>query len=347
MGERSKIEWTDATCNPVTGCTPVSAGCANCYASREHARRHKAHLAGKKMAPQYARPFETVQLHPDRLGQPFGWRKPRRIFVCSGSDLFHEDVPIEFIADIFDTMACATLSCGKRHEHQEECWMGDPHTFIILTKRAERMRYEITEGILNYVGDRWPGDSPLCVAAEVGQWPLPNVHVGVSIEDKSTLWRLEELMLTPAAVRFVSYEPALRPVDFSPYLDRLDGIICGGESGPGARPMHPDWARSVRDQCAAADVPFFFKQWGRYRPWEDEDGPRNKKIVHVDIKGRDVTELPTPYSVSDAAMMRVGKKAAGRVLDGRTHDSLPGEAVSQGRSRDLPWGKLLTAKAGK
>jgi len=376
MGDRSKIEWTESTWNPVTGCTPVSAGCANCYAKREHDRRHKAHLAGKKMAPQYAEPFEKVQLHPDRLDQPLRWRKPRRIFVCSGSDLFHEDVPIEFLAEIFDRMACATLSCGKRHEHEDECWTGDPHTFILLTKRPERMRWALTEGILNYAGKHWAGDSPLCVAAEVGAWPLPNVHVGVSVEDQATAdERIPLLLATPAAVRFVSYEPALGPLDLQETLglvrnanigwtpwttyqkarrgELLDGVICGGESGPNARPMHPDWARSVRDQCAAAGVSFFFKQWGAWLPGEGEKGSlydwQDGTLANALRSGADQvhTWKDARGRSTGTISNRVGKKAAGRVLDGRTHDSLPGEAVSQGRSRGLPRGKLLTVEPTK
>lgn len=286
----SKIEWTDETWNPVTGCTKVSVGCKNCYAERMAKR-----LAGRFGYPA-DKPF-AVTLHWDRLEEPLRWRKPRRVFVCSMGDLFHEDVPDEFIGEVFGVVHAAS-----------------PHIFQVLTKRPERMR----DFILRYSA---PGG------------PLPshrgNLWLGVSVEDQATAdERIPLLLKTPAAVRFVSYEPALAGVDFSRWLDplgqdscincgaderhylsaeeqarirwtdsgdalcgecghdccatghdpALDWCIAGGESGPGARPVHPDWLRSVRDQCAAAAVPFFFKGWGAWVPNSYQDWREDQRV---------------------------------------------------------------------
>lgn len=220
MADNSAIEWTDATWNPVTGCTKVSPGCDHCYAETfaERWRGVKGH------------PFESgfdLQLRPDRLQTPLSWKRPRRIFVNSMSDLFHRDVPDYFVAQVFDTMARAY-------------W----HTFQVLTKRPERMRRLLR---------RWPW----CEA--------PNVWLGVSVESVGFAWRVDMLRETPAAVRFLSIEPMLGPVRGLAF-NNIDWVIVGGESGPGARPMNPAWAIDVRDQCTAAGVAFFFKQWGGRSP---------------------------------------------------------------------------------
>lgn len=312
MGD-SAISWTNKTWNPVVGCNQVSPGCANCYAKTLHDMRHRAHLAGKKMAAQYAVPFEHVQTMPERLEYPLRWRKPQKIFVNSVSDLFHEDVPVEFIAKVFNIMACATLSCrGHRWaDHTDECWTGEPHTFQILTKRPDRMRQVVAEELPDYVFNYWPGDSPLSVAMEVN-WPLPNVWLGTSVENQR--WaneRIPLLLKTPAAVRFLSCEPLLSELDIRPFLYRaaapvqvcpvclyftnqaaeefcpndgaplgpdiaINWVIAGGESGPKRREMPLDAARSLRDQCVAAGVPFFFKQMGgRFSETDKElDGQR-------------------------------------------------------------------------
>lgn len=218
MSDHTGIEWADATWNPVTGCTKVSPGCKNCYAER---------LALRLQAmgnPRYRNGF-AVTLHPDQLTLPLRWLQPRRIFVNSMSDLFHESVPEQFISQVFDVMA-------KAH------W----HIFQILTKRAER----------------------LATLVPRLAWP-PNVWQGVSIENARYTWRVAYLQKVPAAVRFLSLEPLLGPI---PYLE-LDGIhwvIVGGESGPRHRPIDPAWVRDIRDQCLAAGVPFFFKQWGGRTP---------------------------------------------------------------------------------
>lgn len=227
---KTKIEWTDKVWNPVTGCTKVSAGCKNCYAERIFQR------------PYPGRAFTDVRTHPERLDQPLHWRKPCRIFVNSMSDLFHEAIAPIFLGKIFGLMA-------------EAHW----HTFQILTKRPKWME-EWSREVMHYPeGDRHR-------RPEYG-WP-PNVWLGVSVEDQKTAdERIPLLLQTPAAVRWVSYEPALGPVDFTCWLHNSDvcernlgWIVAGGESGPQARPSHPDWFRSARDQCQVAGVPFFMKQ---------------------------------------------------------------------------------------
>ncbi len=336
---KSKIEWTERTWNPVTGCSKISAGCQNCYAERMSKR-----LAGRAGYPA-DEPFR-VTLHPDRLDQPLRWSKPSKIFVCSMSDLFHEDVPDEFITQVFAFMALAPQ-----------------HTFLVLTKRPKRMseyisasgRYDAIIEQLNK-GDVW--DLPLRTVKRLAinapredKWPLPNVWLGVTAENQEQAEkRIPILLQIPAAVRWVSVEPMLgavelRKINLGPnghglsftldslnrwahgfdektgrhkvsrndeFPGKLDWIVCGGESGPGARPMHPEWARSLRDQCQAAGVPYFFKQWGEWLPqkeWlEQEDSPdTERKWVRVD--GR--------------RMYRVGKKLAGRLLDGVEWSEFP------------------------
>jgi protein gp37 len=265
------IEWTGETWNPVTGCAKLSVGCQNCYAERMAKR-----LRGRCGYPA-DEPFR-VTVHEKKLDQPLRWRKPRHVFVCSMGDLFHPRVTDETIFRVFGVMY-------RAH------W----HTYQVLTKRPERMQrvverlYWGSEGairtIYHYAREHeWPswygGDGGSC------RVPLPNVWLGVSAENQEQAQaRIPALLETPAAVRFVSVEPMLGPVDLreveGPEGDRLgdslialggagtptgiDWVICGGESGPGARPMHPDWARSLRDQCVGAHVPFFFKQWGGVR----------------------------------------------------------------------------------
>ena len=216
MADKSRIEWTDATWNPVTGCTKVSPGCAHCYAEAVTLRfkRGGPFLPGKT----------TIRLHPDRLADPGRWRRPRRVFVNSMSDLFHEQVPFDFVDEVFDRMV----------QH-------DRHVYQVLTKRPERMAE---------------------YSARMDTWPA-NVWAGVSVENQIWAdWRIPLLTAVPASVRFLSVEPLLKAVDLSRYLDGVQWVIVGGESGPRARPMAAEWARSVRDDCLAAGVPFFFKQWG-------------------------------------------------------------------------------------
>lgn len=233
----TKIEWADDVWNPVTGCTKVSPGCAHCYAERM-AKRLKA--MGKA---KYRNGFQ-VTCHEDSLDEPLRWKKPRRIFVCSMSDLFHDEVPETFIQSVWEIMAGAPQ-----------------HTFLILTKRPQRMRQTLG-------------------------WVLPNVHVGFSASTQADLEAgFDDLLSTPAAVRWLSLEPLLEVVD--PCLRNwhseryhIDWVVVGGESGPGARPMDPDWARLIRDDCQAAGVPFYMKQLGGHpnKRAKLEDLPEDLRI---------------------------------------------------------------------
>lgn len=222
MGDKSAIEWTDATWNPVTGCTKITRGCDNCYAERlaERFRGTPGH------------PFENgfdLTLHPKRLSQPLSWRRPRRIFVNSMSDLFHKKIPMEFIDRVFDTMEVANR-----------------HIFQILTKRSSLMK--------NYIRRRYArGAAP------------PHIWCGVSIEDHEATARIRHLQRTPAAVRFLSIEPLLGPVGEID-LQGISWVIVGGESGPGARPVKERWILDIRDICEKKGVDFFFKQWGGLTP---------------------------------------------------------------------------------
>lgn len=290
VGDKTEIAWCDATWNPMSGCTRVSEGCRHCYIDRTPPFR----MNGRK----FVNGTTGVQLHPDRLDQPLKWKKPRRIFVNSLSDLFHEDVPFEFITAVFGVMAASPM-----------------HTFQVLTKRPERMRawcsfIQKSGGLGLFIrtvrvdGDRTipnyfnqvmrtaiyrgnthramddPWMQVFNAAACIGDGQLPNVWLGVSVENQRTAdERIPLLLNTPAAIRFISYEPALGPVvmpeewlmpAFSADDDRyhhpggrgLDWVILGGESGPGARPCHVAWIRSIVQQCQAAKVPVFVKQLG-------------------------------------------------------------------------------------
>ena len=303
----TKIEWATRVWNPVTGCTPVSEGCANCWAKRMAKR-----LAGRYGYPK-DEPFR-VTLHPDKLDEPLRWRKASIVFVCSMGDLFHEDVPDEFVARVWGTMRYAA-----------------EHTFLVLTKREGRMKQW-----LRRCGMRWvthDGTPPAnayegtgVIVGEARNWPLSNVWLGTSVENQAAAdERIPHLLNTPAAKRFVSCEPLLGPITFrwakwhpvrgSNHLDglrQLDWVIAGGESGPGAHPMHPDWARSLRDQCLEAHVPFFFKQWGEYVAPAQMPASTYREIEDF---GCGIGSENAPVSV--------GKKAAGRLLDGREWDEMP------------------------
>lgn len=351
MGNNTKIEWTEATWNVATGCTKVSPGCDHCYAETIAHR-----FAG---TPAYPDGF-TPTLRPERLDQPLRWTRPRRIFVCSMADLFHDAVPDDYIAQVFAVMALA-----------------DRHTFQVLTKRHGRMRALLSSDRFRHAvaaaaSDR-AGEPPFDPCPTFHQvydtWPLPNVWVGVSTEDqKRADLRIPALLDTPAAVRWISAEPLLGPIDLrltgsapSLLIDgtimrwrrRIDWVVAGGESGRGARPMHPDWARSLRDQCATARVPFLFKQWGEWAPapwsvrvcdpaigWQGTDEELAAAKARAEAVGAThaiapwghVIELDhKPWSAErsplepapHAGIRRAGKKNAGRELDGRTHDDYP------------------------
>lgn len=285
MPDRAKDQWWDESWNPITGCTPVSAGCANCYAQRMADRFPKAHagnkvetlsIDGKPVDATYypAIGFENVAFHPSRLDQPLRWKKSRRIFVCSMGDLFHNDVDYKWIDAVFRTMR----SCPQ-------------HTFLVLTKRPREMNL--------YMHADQAGDP---IAA--GGWPLPNVWLGVTAENQEMAdQRIPILLQTPAAKRFVSVEPMLSAVDldgrsdpkrhgvqhwdyFSMSVNRPDWIICGGETGPKARKCDYEWAFSVRDQCEAAGVPFFYKGIGTY------GGVRKSNAYYHLLAGKEYHQFP-------------------------------------------------------
>lgn len=384
MSDNTKIEWTDATVNAVNGCSVISPGCKHCYAMKQAHRFPVRQGLTHKTAGGMVWTGE-VRFSESALLQTLAWKRPRKIFWNAHGDLFHWNVPDEWIDRVF-----AVCALTPHHEHQ------------ILTKRSARMRAycsdprtpeRIARVILD-LGADW-GVSGAAALAPLGNrateadpsfviWPLSNVWLGVSVEDQQRADdRIPDLLATPAAVRFLSCEPLLGPVDlrwiaepdmrrsgvidallgcnwievpgddFRPqrpgHQDRsmgrwvvsddahifasrkLDWVIVGGESGPGARPMHPDWARGVRDQCAAAGVPFFFKQWG---DWEssldrDHDDPdwradyTNDYVDHDKSKWLNLAGGCGFHGERFHVMRRVGKKAAGRLLDGVTHDGMP------------------------
>lgn len=297
MSQKTGIEWTDATWNPVRGCSRVSEGCRNCYAERVATRfagdgQPFAGFAGVLAdVGGFGRPIKRmviprwtgrVELIPEKLDEPLRWKKPRRIFVNSMSDLFHERLSVEAIAKVFSVMGAA--------------WW---HTYQILTKRAERMAAVLPE--VSAIMQR-EGRAPL--------GPIwRQVWLGVSVEDQTTAdERIPLLLQTPAALRFVSYEPALGPVDFrrafgsegprQTYVEQLDWIIVGGESGPGARPFDVAWARSAVAQCKAARVPVFVKQLGA-RPYAIGTHTRDGLRQLRDRKGGDPSEWPEDLRIRE------------------------------------------------
>jgi len=329
MADHSSIEWTDATWNPITGCSVISPGCTNCYAMKlagtrmKHTPSREGLTRDTKAGPVWT---GEVRLNREWIDQPLRWRKPRRIFVCAHGDLFHETVPGDWIDQVFSVMARAPQ-----------------HTFQVLTKRPARMREYLSRFREPKVATGFitrDGEEPLSYGGKATtifskrNWPLHNVWLGVSAEDQVRAdERIPDLLATPAAVRFVSAEPLLGPVDigwalahpiriaagflergrFSPGLETLrplDWVIVGGESGANARPMHHYWVRALRDDCARAGTAFFFKQWGEFSPYAA--GP----VPYVDVE--DPGNPAAKYRVG-----RVGKKAAGRLLDGAEHNGMP------------------------
>lgn len=306
MADNSQIEWTDATWNPTVGCDKISPGCAHCYAEVMAKRLQSMRKPGYEgVVDDKGRWTGRVNLVEQRLEQPLTWKRPRKIFVDSMSDLFHERVPISYIARVFATMF-------------EAQW----HTFQVLTKRADRMhailnRPDFVDGVAEAAWQalckRSPEKAAILSPENIRDdlemcWPLDNAWLGVSVEDQHQAdLRLPYLVMTPAVRRVVSAEPLLGPVDLSKYLHMVNRhdleqysageataerarrlryavhwVIVGGESGPGARPMDPDWARSLRDQCNAMAVPFFFKQWGG----------ANKKVAGRMLDGLEWNEMP-------------------------------------------------------
>ena len=283
----------------------------NCYSGTWQARCLKVNGTG---LPFDRRSRDLVKTIVDEkaLRAPLHWKAHKRIFVENQSDLFGEWVPAKHI-----DLAFAVMSQSPEH------------TFQILTKRPEQMLVYLTDERTQDGIDEAGTKLGWCHANVQGRWPLPNVWLGVSVEDQATAdARIPLLLQTPAAKRFVSYEPALGPVDLSKWLryNPISWLICGGESGPGARPMHPDWPRSIRDQCVAAGVPFFFKQWGEYGPVTVDDrhgaiAPNERRELWIHPDGR----TSNRQGVSDFAwpMVRVGKKKAGALLDGREWRQFP------------------------
>ena len=250
MSDHSSIEWTDATWNPVRGCTKISEGCRHCYAET-FAERFRG-VSGH--------PYEfgfDLRIVTEKLGEPLRWSTPKMIFVNSMSDLFHDDVPVEYIIDVARVM--------------QICYW---HTFQVLTKRSERLR-DLLTGDLAFVAD------------------APNIWWGVSVENKkSGVPRIAHLRGAPAVIRFLSIEPLLEDLGEID-LTSIAWVIVGGESGPGARPMRPEWVASIRDQCRRAGVPFFFKQWGGTR----------KKLTGRSLDGRTHDEFPSRHVAPVASRM--------------------------------------------
>ncbi len=377
----TKIEWTEATWNPIVGCSLASPGCTNCYAMQfAGTRLQQTPKYDGLTQPSKAGPVWTGKLAFDEkaLLAPLGWKKARMVFVNSMGDLFHEDCPDEWIDRVFAVMILA-------HKH----------TFQVLTKRSARMREYLSR-------HRWHLWAAIGREIDPVRWrnlppimggdctPVPNVWLGVSVEDQQRAdERIPDLLATPAAIRWISAEPLLGPVDLDvawhgenaldsycwgdcawcenghPPLtnchlgrqseaehmkDRsgLDWVVAGGESGKHARPMHPDWARALRDQCAAAEVPFFFKQWGEWAPacemGEDlsesiyhpapERHPEatrrckvNQCVLHNDGERFDGEAMFRPPAFWQGkrgmTMFAIGKKRAGRLLDGVEHNGMP------------------------
>lgn len=365
MSDNTKIEWADATANYVNGCSVVSPGCTNCFAMRLAGTRMKHHptRAGLTIDTKAGPVWNgTIRTNDKVLAEVLGWAKPRRIFWNSGGDLFHEAVRDEVIDRQFAVMA-----------------LTPQHIHMVLTKRPERMRdymtdlhrwhrniggaaFEVmlaaTAKISGAVTETYPAKCAESRQHALDQLErgLPNVWLGTSVEDQTRAdERIPHLLATPAALRFISAEPLLGPVDltkiestdvhdpFDPFdaigrgwhdtAPKIDWVIVGGESGPNARPMHPDWARNLRDQCAAADVPFHFKQWGEWAPvlgavdsWDLNDDPEQSRFDHRDWEDGAWGQPYRPAwcdETDDDTVLRVGKKRAGRLLDGVQHDGFP------------------------
>lgn len=317
MATNSPIEWTTHTWSPLRGCTRVSPECDHCYAmnmahrfswGKHLTRRHAVRLpvlgSSERVLVDMVDWTGKVEQVPDELPTPLRWREPAKVFVCSGSDLFHPQAPMAYIAAVFGVMARARR-----------------HTFQVLTKRPERL-----PAFCRSLGPTWSTASKVIhdqafeALLEAGHrrhafdimrdaspaWPLPNVWIGTSVGIRAAKPRIDALREMPAAVRFLSLEPLLEDLGELD-LSGIGWVIAGGESGQRARPMHTDWVRSIRDQCDAVDVPFFFKQHGAYGPLEQLEQCRGRRHAFGD----------------GVEVVRVGKKKAGRVLDGRLHDAMP------------------------
>lgn len=344
MGDKTAIEWADATWNPIVGCSRVSPGCDHCYAIGVVHRGMSPQHVGLTVKPEGERVDWTgeVRFVEHLLDPPLRWRRPRKIFVNSLSDLFHPDVSRRDIYRIIAAMMCS-----------------EQHTFQVLTKRPQRMAELLSDPtfrdeVHGEAVAMWPGrpgkPAPSWWTSEK-PWPLPNVWWGVSIESNRYAFRADHLRATPAAVRWVSAEPLIGPLDQLD-LTGIDWVVAGGESGPGSRPMNPDWVRDLRDRCedrpAPCEIPdvplphsvpvpgggracacaypepvaFHFKQWG---DWIEAEPALATHVVEADGRhhGRFGEGLADIYGRRGVLVRRVGKKVAGRELDGRTWDEFP------------------------
>ncbi len=339
----SKIEWTGQTWNPLVGCTKISEGCKNCYAINManrlmHMPATKERYAGivMKTAGGKLNWSGKINLNEEALSKPLIQKKPTTYFVNSMSDLFHEDVPFRFVDKVFAVMAVTPH-----------------HTYQVLTKRPDRMlkyfRGSSRASLMTEIeslGDEHPALLSICsqIAGRIPtmqQLVFPNIWLGTSVENQKTAdERIPALALVPAAVRFLSCEPLLGPVDISSYLPQwggrplyiyddgteaepIDWVIAGGESGHGARPVHPEWVRNLRDQCAATDVPFFFKQWGEWRVYDHDAGDNKRSLGQFYGNEFMYGNYVHRHGMGDVCMAKVGKKTSGRTLDGLTHDAVP------------------------
>lgn len=342
MSDKTGIEWTDATWNPLRGCSRVSEGCRLCYAETVANRFKGEGQPYEGLIAHGGQWNGVIKLVPQLLDQPLRWRRPRRIFVNSMSDLFHENVPEPYIDTVFSVMALAPQ-----------------HTFQILTKRPGRMRdyfmglQRAAQIHAEKIGSTFtPADvlnlryiarhphAARAIAAAKSVWPLPNVWLGVSVEDQATAdARIPLLLATPASVRWISAEPLLGPITFEGLfanehdprdgtnaLEQLDWVVVGGESGKNARPMHPEWARTLRDQCGVIGTAFLFKQWGEWAPRGPEsrgypliEGVPQLRLTDDGQNGQALASVGSNH----VWMQRAGKKATGRLLDGIRHDEYP------------------------
>ncbi len=372
MTGKTKIEWTEHSWNPIVGCSVVSPGCTNCYAMKFAGQR----LDGNPQAAHYAGTTQESKAGPVWTGKiasapdktwlaPLRRKKPTTYFVNSMGDLFHESVPDEWIDRAFAIMALCpqhTFQVLTKRAERMRVIMRRMSKAVIGSQAALLREEEKAFGERIDIGENFPhlAEAIAHPSFMIRGWPLPNIWLGVSAEDQQRAdERIPHLLETPAAVRFVSAEPLVGSIDFT-HIDhgaaapfhtdalkgycsngvdtRLDWIIAGGESGPGARPMHPDWARSVRDQCEDAGIPFFFKQWGEWLPGEFDATPPLINWQGV-CEPHDANWLPdfnmntTPgwddglayvaEGDSHAIFRKIGKKAAGCSLDGREHNAMP------------------------